>query len=117
MIPTRPLLEAIAAQDFTALRACLADSVAFRALVPPGVLEADNADAAVERFRRWFGGPDTVEVLEAADGEIGDKTILRWRVRRTAPDGRARLVEQHLFLTGGARVDTVDLLCSGFVER
>lgn len=117
MTPTQPLLAAIAAQDFAALRACLADSVTFRALVPPGVLEFDDADTAVKRFRRWFGGPDTVEVLEAAVGEIGDKTSLRWRVRRTAPDGTVRLVEQHLFLTGGDHIETVDLLCSGFVER
>ncbi|GAA4547148.1 nuclear transport factor 2 family protein [Pseudonocardia xishanensis] len=111
------LVDAVAAQDFAALRRCLTDAVRFRALLPPGAVEIVDPVAATDRFLAWFGGPDRLEVLDTVIGAIGSKASVRWRVRRTAPDGTERLVEQHLFVTGDGRLDTLDLLCSGFVGR
>ena len=109
------LVEAVAAQDLPALRACLADSVRFRALLPPGAVATTGADATADRFRSWFGGPDHLEVVDAAIGGIATKASVRWRLLLTTAQGTSRLVEQHMFVSGDGRIDTVDLLCSGFV--
>jgi hypothetical protein len=109
------LVEAVSRQDFAVLRECLADSVTFRSLQPPGVVETTGAEKAVERFQGWFGGPDRLEMIDAEIGSIAAKASVRWRVRLTPASGEARLVEQHLFVTGDDAIESVDLLCSGFV--
>ena len=108
------LLEALTTRDFGALHDCLDPGLRFRALLPPGPVELGRDDAAA-RFRRWFGGPDDMEVVDATVGGIGEAAYLRWRMRLTARDGSARLIEQHAFVRGEDRLTGVDLLCSGFV--
>jgi hypothetical protein len=110
------LVEAVSRQDFAVLRECLADSVRFRALLPPGVVETTGADEATARFRGWVGGPDSIEVIDAEIGSIAAKASVRWRLRLTTAAGVSRIVEQHMFVTGEGRLETVELLCSGFVE-
>jgi hypothetical protein len=110
------LLDALAQRDFDAMRTLLAEDVRFRALVPPGAFELHTADEVAATFRRWFGGEDDFEVLEATLGEVGSRPYARWRVRMWPP-GRAadsRVAEQHVFTTGTGRVESLDLLCSGF---
>jgi hypothetical protein len=71
----------------------------------------------VARFRRWFGGPDTLEIVDATVGDVGPKLYLRWRVAMT-PVSRSeppRLLEQHVYATIDERIVGLDLLCSGFV--
>jgi hypothetical protein len=108
------LLDALTRRDFAALAQSLSPSIAFRALVPPGPFALTGPDAVSAKFEKWFGGPDSFEVLDASIGPIGSKTALRWRVRMCTADGAARVVEQHLFATGAEQLDSIDLLCSGF---
>lgn len=110
------LLDALTRRDFAAFGACLADDVRFRALVPPGPFELGTAAETEARFRRWFDGEDAFEVVDASVGQLGGRLYARWRIRMQPP-GRpeaARIVEQHIFTTGNERVETLDLLCSGF---
>ncbi|HEV7203452.1 MAG TPA: hypothetical protein VGN18_02515 [Jatrophihabitans sp.] len=108
------LLDALTRRDFDALLDCLDPGVRFRALVPPGAFELTTATETVARFRRWFDGPDAFEVVDASVGRIGAKTYLRWQLRLEPADGPARIVEQHAYTTGAERIETLDLLCSGF---
>ena len=109
-------LEALARRDFPALASCLDPDVRFRALVPPGPFEETGAAAAVSHFRRWFDGEDDFEVVDASIGQVGTRLYLRWRVRMRSMSnpGSGRLVEQHVFATAGERIESLDLLCSGF---
>jgi hypothetical protein len=90
-------VEALARRDFAAMADCLDADVRFRALVPPGPFEIIGRDQTMERFGRWFGGPDELELL--------DTTIWRSRsqvvravarpletTRATLPAGRAARV-------------------------
>jgi SnoaL-like domain len=108
--------ESFAHRDFPGLAACLHPDLRFRALVPPGPFETLGVEEAMSRFRRWFDGEDDFEVLDASIGQVGARIYLRWRVRmRAAADPESvRLVEQHAFASAGERIESLDLLCSGF---
>ena len=112
-------LEALALRDFAALASCLHPDLRFRALVPPGPFETAGAEQALSRFRTWFAGDDAFEVVDASIGQVGSRIYLRWRVRmRSASDpGSVRLVEQHAFASAGDRIESLDLLCSGFQQE
>lgn len=101
------------------MHACLDEQVRFRALVPPGLIELDNATDVIARFSTWFGGEDTFEVLDASVGQIGSKLYARWKVRMTPPGAphAARVAEQHLYTRGQNRIESLDLLCSGFHDE
>jgi hypothetical protein len=110
------LLDGLSNRDFDLMAACLAPDLRFRCLLPRGPMEVIGADQAVDHFRRWFGGDDVFEVLDASVGQIGPRICLRWRVKMH-PVGTPtdeRVVEQHLFTTGNEVIRTLDLLCSGF---
>lgn len=109
-------LDALARRDFLALQACLHPDVRLRALVPPGPFGTTGRSEAMDRFRGWFGGEDGFEVVDASIGQVGPRLYLRWRVRMSSATdpGSSRLVEQHAFATAGERIESLDLLCSGF---
>jgi hypothetical protein len=114
--PAALILEALGRRDFDALQRCLDDDVRLRALTPRGVVEADGAVAVAATFRTWFGGDDRFDVIDASLGQVGARIYARWRVRMWPGDhrGEPRTAEQHVFTTGGNRVASIDLLCSGF---
>ena len=110
------LLDALTQRDFDAMHRLFADDVRFRALIPPGALELHTAEETAAKFRIWFGGEDEFEILDASLGQVGSRLYARWRVRMWPP-GRpteSRIAEQHVFTTGNRRIETLDLLCSGF---
>jgi hypothetical protein len=110
------LLNALTHRDFDAMQQLFDDNVRFRALVPSGPFELDTAEATAAKFRSWFGGADDFEVLDASLGQVGSKLYVRWQVR-LCPRGRpneSRVAEQHVFTSGTERIETLDLLCSGF---
>ncbi|MDQ6656829.1 MAG: nuclear transport factor 2 family protein [Actinomycetota bacterium] len=113
------LLDALSRRNFDALQDCLDDRVRFRALVPSGAFQLDGAGDTAAKFRAWFGGDDAFEVADAAVGQLGTRMYARWRVRMWPPGrpGQARVAEQHVFTTGDQRLDTIDLLCSGFLAE
>ena len=112
-------LDALTRRDFDGMRACLDPDVRFRALVPHGLLEFTGSDETVGWFRELFADKATYDVLDASIGQIGTRMYMQWRLQTTSPNAPCRLavVEQHAFATGGTRIETLDLLCSGFQER
>jgi hypothetical protein len=109
-------MEALTHRDFDAMSGCLDPQVRLRALVPRGLLELHGPEV-IARLRTWFGGDDDFEVVDAALGEAGSRLYMRWRVRMSPATARARVVEQHVYAGVGARVETIDLLCSGFADE
>jgi hypothetical protein len=109
-------VEALGRRDFEAMAGCLDCSVRLRGLTPPGPFEEVGTEDVMARFRRWFGGPDVFEVVDATVGEVGPKLYLRWRVTMTpaSPGAPTRVAEQHVFATIDRRIVGLDLLCSGF---
>lgn len=110
------LVDGLSNRDFDLMTDCLAPDVRFRCMLPSGPVEVTGADQTIDLFRRWFGGGDAFEVLDASVGKIGPRIYLRWRIRMhpTADPSDERVVEQHLFTTGSEVIRTLDLLCSGF---
>lgn len=110
------LLDALSRRDFDALERCLSEGARMRALVPKGALEENGPAAIAERFRLWFGGDDTFDVIEASASDIGARHYLRWRIRMASADvpAEGRVAEQHLYTSGAGSIETIDLLCSGF---
>ena len=110
------LLDALTQRDFDAMQRLFADDVRFRALVPPGAFELYTAEQTAAKFRSWFGGEDDFEILDASLGQVGSRLYARWRARMSPPGqlAESRIAEQHVFTTGTARIETLDLLCSGF---
>lgn len=111
------LLEALATRDFDGMLDCLEPDATMRALLPRGVVELDRAPEIVERFRGWFGVAEEFEVLDGTVGEVGGRLHVSWRLRlRPTPAGDEswHVIEQQAYLHAGARIDAIDLLCSGF---
>ncbi len=109
-------LDALTRRDFSAMADSLEHDVRFRALVPSGPFELTGAEDTAGRFERWFGGDDGFEIVDASIGQVGTCLYLRWRVRMHAASAphAARLAEQHAFARAGQRIESLDLVCSGF---
>ncbi len=110
----RAFVRALSARDFEAVRAMLADGVRFRMLLPRGPEEVRGADAAAQTFARWFGA-HVLEVEASAVDGVADRLSVSYRLRVRGEEGW-RQIEQRLFAAvgEGGRMETIDLLCSGF---
>jgi ketosteroid isomerase-like protein len=111
------LLDALARRDYEAVGACFADDAALRAVVPPGVREADGTDAIVERFRIWTATLDGYELAESDAAMFGDLLRLRWVVRGNDPSEPERgpsTFEQTAYAeVRDGRITRMRLACSG----
>jgi hypothetical protein len=115
--PGEFFLESLARRDFDGMARCLASDVRFRALLPPRDVDVTGPEATLAEFRRWFGDEaERLELVESTVEEVGARLYMRWRVRLSPASDPAmsRLVEQHVFATAGDRIETLNLLCSGF---
>src|SRR3954469_13232989 len=111
------LLEALAGRDFTRMAECFEPSATMRALVPSGLIECQGAVDIADRVQGWFGVAEQFEVLNGTVGEVGTRVHVAWRVRqRPTPrgDDAWHVVEQHAYLRANDRIESIDLLCSGF---
>jgi hypothetical protein len=111
------LLEALAARDFTQMADCFEPTATMRALLPPGLTECQGATQIVDKVQSWFGAAEEFEVLDGTVGEVGGRVHVAWRLRlRPTPRGDEawHVIEQQAYLRAGERIDTIDLLCSGF---
>ena len=110
----RELVDAIAAQDWTRLRACFAPEVHFRALIPSGVRERTGAADTVELIARWFGDAKPLDLLDSEIDDVGDRLHVAYRFH-AVEEGEHYLVEQHLYCVAGDEgIESANLLCSGF---
>jgi hypothetical protein len=106
-------VEAVAAQDESAIAACLAPGVELRALLPPGLRERTGADEAAALVAGWFADSTELDLIESRAEEVGDRLHVAYRfegIRNSEP----YIVEQHLYCTVASGViERADLLCSG----
>lgn len=110
-------LEALAAQDFQALGATVAEGADLAALVPRGLRHAAGSEELRALFTEWFGDTEDFELVEAVVGDVGSQLYMRWRVRLRALRLGAGwfVIEQHAYIDTNAdgRISKVRLLCSG----
>ncbi|MFZ0544124.1 MAG: hypothetical protein WAM60_01710 [Candidatus Promineifilaceae bacterium] len=108
-------LESLAAQDFDQLENLFSPQVRFRALLPPRMVEEKTASAAVSWLRRWFGGADTLEVIQSTSDQVFDRLYLCYRLRTHDPMNGWRVIEQQAYCDmQDGHVADIWLLCSGF---
>jgi len=111
-------LEALSNRRFEHMAATLAPSVRLRAMLPPGPMEWEGADAVVDVLRSWFGSAEEFELVDATVGEVAGRLHLSWRLRvRPAPFDIGEgwhVIEQHAYADATETIDSLDLLCSGF---
>jgi TusA-related sulfurtransferase len=111
----RAFVEALAGQDFEALRALLSEDIRFRLLVPKGPQREDGAASTAGRFIGWFGGADELELQASTVDRVVDRLAVSYRFRLHDADGW-QVIEQHLVvdIADDGRMQAIDLLCSGF---
>lgn len=108
-------VNAVAGRDFEGLQAAMADDVRFRLLVPKGPQAQSGAEETVGRFIGWYAGADELRLESSSVGTVASKLVLAYRLRLLDADGW-RVIEQHVVADVGpdGRLETIDLLCSGF---
>ena len=110
-------VEAVAAQDASAIAACFTPGVTFRALTPSGLRERAGAEEAAALVAGWFADSTELHLVESGTEEVGDRLHVAYRFVGVEDD-EPYVVEQHLFcvLAGGV-IERAHLLCSGFRPR
>jgi hypothetical protein len=107
-------LEAVRTRDYAAIASCFATDGALRAIVPPGLREADGRDAIVERFRIWTEDADEYEVAEAEATQFADLLRLRWVVKSVDPElGRCAYEQTAYAEVSDGHIARMRLACSG----
>ncbi len=113
----RRFVEAIAAQDESAILGCFTAGVEFRALVPPGLRERVGAEDAAAMVTGWFADSTELQLVESRTEEVGDRLHIAYRFEGIE-DGKPYVVEQHVCCAlAGDLIAHADLLCSGFRPR
>ncbi len=109
-------VQAVAGRDFEGLRAAMADDVRFRLLVPKGPQAQEGAAETVGRFVGWYAEADELRLESSSVDTVAGRLVLSYRFRVRDADGR-RVIEQHLVadVAADGRLETIDLLCSGFL--
>jgi hypothetical protein len=113
----KAFVDALAARDWTAMRAVLDPAVELRAVTPGRVWTATDAGAAVDEvFGVWFPAGDATEAIESLEfGDVLGRSRVDYRLRVRNAKGRRYLVEQRAYLDGaGDRLQRVELICGGF---
>jgi hypothetical protein len=110
-------VEAVSGRDASAIAACFAPGVEFRALIPPGLRERAGAEEAAALVAGWFADSTELHLVESRMEEVGDRLHLAYRFEGVE-DGEPYVVEQHLFcVVAGGVIERAQLLCSGFRPR
>ncbi len=108
------LLDALARRDYDALAACFASDGTLRAIVPPGVREADGRDAIAARFRIWTEDVADYEVVETEVTPFADVLRLRWAVKGVDPELGRCVFEQTAYAEiADGTIARMRLACSG----
>ena len=108
-------MEALAARDSKRLRAALHPDAHLRALVPSGFKESIGSDAVAARLESWFAEAESLTVVSKKMSHVSDRLRVQYRFDEHYPDGDSELIEQDAYCgVREGRIDSIDLLCSGF---
>jgi hypothetical protein len=110
------LAAAVARRDLPQLSAALTETVRLRALLPGGPAEVHGRDDVAARFRGWFAGFDTVEVVESAGEAVADRLLIHYRLHLSEAATRWVCTQTAICKVVDGRLAVIDLLCSGFRE-
>ncbi len=108
-------LAIIADRDFPKIEAAMTPEVRFRYLIPNGPGEIVGAAEVAAKFLRWFGDADVLQVQSVRVEPLADRISARYRFLLHEQEGW-EVIEQQTYLDvdGEGRIETMDLLCSGF---
>jgi len=112
-------VDAMAARDWTALRACLGAAVRFRALVPneeKPFRDWTGPEETLAQLQRWFDDSDVLELEQRHVERVADKTHVTYRFHGHDEDGWFRVEQQAYLLVDAGEIGRIDLVCSGFRE-
>ena len=108
-------INALAAQDFETLEHLFTPEVRFRAMVPSGERLGNTAGEATGWLRKWFGGKDTLQVLQSAAGPVFDRLYLSYQLRLHDQQDGWRVIEQQAYgIVKDGKIADLWLVCSGF---
>ena len=110
------LAAAVAQRDAGRLSTAITETVRLRALLPGGPVESHGRDEVVARFRGWFAGFDTVDVLESAGEAVADRLLVHYRLGLGQGATRWVCTQTAVCKTVDGQLAVIDLLCSGFRE-
>jgi hypothetical protein len=106
-------LAGMCSQDWEQVASCFTATVRFRALIPSGLCEGEDAAAATGYLRQWLGDADQLLLLDSDVRGMQDRLAIRYRLR--AHEGRWHVGEQQVYCdVRDGQIDRMDLLCSGF---
>jgi hypothetical protein len=114
------LVDALVNRDFAKMVDCFEPDATMRALLPRGPAQYQGAAQIVEAFRFWFGGARGFEVVDTTVEEVGSRVHLSWQLQvDQTPRGATgwHVIEQHVYVSAGERVSSLDLLCTGFMPN
>lgn len=113
----KDLLEAIIVRDADAVAAAFSPNARMRALLPGGAEEIVGGAAIAARLDAWFGGADPFEVLSKNVHAVAEKISIGYRLRLKRPGADIETVIEQTIMcaTTNGRIETADLLCSGFL--
>lgn len=107
-------LDALGRRDYDALATCFADDATLRAIVPPGVREADGPEAIAARFRMWTGEMADYELLEAEAAPFAEVLRLRYVARGIEAGTGPTMFEQTAYAeVADGLITKMRLACSG----
>jgi len=111
------LVDAVAAQDPSALAACFAEDAQLRALIPGGLRERQGPADSAALISSWFADSTEMSLVASSVDDVEDRLHIWYRFAGTE-EGEPYLVEQHLFcVVTDDRIARAHLLCSGFRPR
>ena len=111
------LVKAVGTQDESALQACFAADVQFRALTPPGLRERTGAAETASLMLAWFADSTELDLVGSHTEEVADRLYISYRFHGVE-EGEPYVVEQHLYgNVGDGVVERAELVCSGFRPR
>lgn len=110
-------IQALAERDFAAMAECLAPDVAFRALLPGGVVEVASNEEAAGVLDHWFGVYDRYRLVGFETGYLGDMIRIGYRIEGHADDDWWEVEQQAYCEAVDDRFVRVNLVCSGVYDR
>ncbi len=110
-------IQALAERDFAAMAECLAPDVAFRALLPGGVVEVASNEEAADVLDHWFSVYDRYRLVGFETGYLGDMIRIGYRVEGHADDDWWEVEQQAYCEAVDDRLVRVNLVCSGVYDR
>jgi hypothetical protein len=110
-------IQALAERDFAAMAECLAPDVAFRALLPGGVVEVSSDKEAADVLEHWFSVYDRFRLVGFETGYLGDMIRIGYRVEGHADDDWWEVEQQAYCEAVDDRFVRVNLVCSGVYDR